>query len=199
METTIPPKLKLGEKIHHLIFHDECCVHANDQCSYVWMLDGEQPLRDKSRGCIVHISDFIIEHSGRLVLLEPLQEEQLKLPKQPAPPALVATSPDTPDTAASTSATPTPVWQAVPPSTSGIASAINGKGRGSRRKAPAQPKLKPADHRTLDQMNIWIPPPPPTPFTSYQLPSFDTRQIIYPGANYDPWWDMPQLIAQVAT
>ena len=32
----------------------------------------------------------------------------------------------------------------------------------------------------------------------YPLPSFDARQIIYPGANRDVWWDMPQLIAQVS-
>jgi hypothetical protein len=193
METAIPPKLKLGEKIHYPIFHNECCVHANDQCSHVWMCEDEQPLRDKGQGRIIHISDFIIEHSGRLVLSESLQEEQLKLPKQPAPPAPVATSADAPDTTALTSAVPTP----IPSSTSGITSATKGKGRGSRTKAPAQPKSKPADHQTLDQTNIWIPPPPPAPFTSYQLPSFNVRQIIYPGANYDPWWDMPQLLAQV--
>jgi hypothetical protein len=148
METAIPPKLKPGEKIHYPIFHNECCVHANDQCSYVWMREGEQPLRDKSRGRIVHISDFVIEHSGRLVLWEFLREEQLKLPKQPTPPAPVAT--------VSTSAAPTPV-----PSISGSTSAAKGKGRGSRRKVPAQPKPKPADRRTLDQTNNWIPPPPP--------------------------------------
>jgi hypothetical protein len=45
--------------------------------------------------------------------------------------------------------------------------------------------------------NDWVPPPPPAPYTAYQIPSFDARCIIYPGANYDPWWDMPQLIAQV--
>ncbi len=193
METAISPKLKPGKKIHYPIFHDECCVHANDQCSNVWMREGEQPLRDKGRGRIVHISDFIIEHSGRLVLSEFLQEEQLKLPKQPAPPTLVAISPDAPNPTASTLAAPTPVLS----STSGITSATKGKGRGSRRKAPAQLKSKPADRRTLDRTNIWIPPPPPAPFTSYQLHSFDARQIIYPGANHDPWWDMPQLIAQV--
>ena len=192
METIIPPKLKPGEKIHYPIFHDECCVHANDQCSYVWMREGEQPLRDKSRGRIVHISDFIIEHSGRLVLSELLREEQLKLPKQLAPSALAATSADAPNTTALTSATPAP----VPSSTSSSTSAVKGKGQRMRKKAPTQPKLKPADRRTLD---LWISPPPPTPFTSYQLPSFDARQIIYPGANYDPWWDMPQLIAQVDT
>ena len=32
----------------------------------------------------------------------------------------------------------------------------------------------------------------------YRLPSFDARRVIYPGANKDPWWDMPQLIAQVS-
>jgi hypothetical protein len=42
-----------------------------------------------------------------------------------------------------------------------------------------------------------VPPPPPAPFTSYRIPSFDAQRIIYPGANHDPWWDMPQLIAQV--
>ena len=37
METAVPPDLKPGKKIHYLIFHDECCIHANDQCTYVWM------------------------------------------------------------------------------------------------------------------------------------------------------------------
>ena len=64
METAVPPDLKLGKKIHYPIFHDKCCIHANDQCTYVWMREGEQLLRDKSRGRIVHVSDFIVEHSG---------------------------------------------------------------------------------------------------------------------------------------
>ena len=64
METAVPPNLKPGEKIHYPIFHDKCCIQANDQCTYVWMREGEQPLRDKSRGQIVHVSDFIVEHSG---------------------------------------------------------------------------------------------------------------------------------------
>ena len=37
METALPPDLKPGKKIHYPIFHDECCIHANDQCTYVWM------------------------------------------------------------------------------------------------------------------------------------------------------------------
>ncbi|KAJ6467260.1 hypothetical protein C8R45DRAFT_938619 [Mycena sanguinolenta] len=31
---------------------------------------------------------------------------------------------------------------------------------------------------------------------SYRLPKLDAREIIYPGAKHDPWWDMPQLIKQ---
>lgn len=50
MENVVPPLLNDGEKIHYPIFHNECCVHANDMCSYVWAREGEQPLRNKSRG-----------------------------------------------------------------------------------------------------------------------------------------------------
>jgi hypothetical protein len=53
------------------------------------------------------------------------------------------------------------------------------------------------DTRETGEIETGVPPPPPAPFDSYQIPSFDARRIIYPGANYDPWWDMPQLIAQV--
>ena len=73
--------------------------------------------------------------------------------------------------------------------------AKKGQGRKSKKKAsqPSEPR------RTLDQTNEWVPPPPPAPFKSYRLPRFDACQIIYPGANHDPWWDMSQLIAQVCS
>jgi hypothetical protein len=82
----IAPELKDGEKIHYVISHDECCVHANDQVNLEWMREGEQPLRNKSRGRIVHISDFILEHSGRLCLTDTEIAAQLLLPKEPLPP-----------------------------------------------------------------------------------------------------------------
>ncbi|KAJ7089009.1 hypothetical protein C8R44DRAFT_598557, partial [Mycena epipterygia] len=113
--TEIAPVLQDGEKIHYPIAHDECCVHANDQANFEWIRDGEQPLRQKSRGRLVHVSSFILEHCGGRTYAE----------------------------------------------------------------------------------NEWVPPPPPAPYTAYQIPSFDACRIIYPGANHDPWWDMPQLIAQV--
>jgi hypothetical protein len=28
-------------------------------------------------------------------------------------------------------------------------------------------------------------------------PDLDTRQIIYPGSNRDPWWDIKQLLVQI--
>jgi hypothetical protein len=59
----------------------------------------------------------------------------------------------------------------------------------SKKKAAA--KNVPATRRTLEDADAWVPPPPPAPFDSYQIPSFDARRIIYLGAN------MPQLIAQV--
>ena len=33
METGVLPDLKPGKKIYYPIFHNECCIHANDQCT----------------------------------------------------------------------------------------------------------------------------------------------------------------------
>lgn len=196
MEIAIPPTLQPGEKIHFPIFHDECCVHANDQCMYVWAQEGEQPLRNKARGRIVHISDFIIEHGGgRLCLWEFEKEEQWKLPKPPTPPTLDSAPPPSSQdsspiaaetTAGSSNSAPSKKTKKVP---------------STRKKASSGSKAKkatPPGRRTLDDPAAWVLPPPPAPFTAYQIPSFDARRIIYPGANYDPWWDMSQLIAQVS-
>ena len=178
MEIVIPPNLQPGEKIHYPIFHDECCIHANDQCTYVWMREGEQPLRDKSCGRIVHVSDFIVEHSGRLCLWEFLRDEQMKLPVEPTCPV-------------------PPSAPVVPPVTA-ITAALSTAKRGWG-KQPKEKAVQPSEHHTLKQADGWVPPPPPAMFKSYRLPHFDARQIIYPGANHDPWWDMSQLIAQVSS
>jgi hypothetical protein len=211
MEIPIPPVLKPGERIHYPIFHDECCVHANDQCTFVWAREGEPPLRNKSRGRIVHVSDFIIEHCGRLVLWQFEQEAQEKLPKAPLHPTpavriITSAAPPSATAAPSTSAsTENPTTSVTAPSsladlTTNSSSVAATKKATSKKVAPkkkAAAKNVPAVRRTLEDADAWVPPPPPAPFTSYQIPSFDARRIIYPGANYDPWWDMPQLIAQV--
>ena len=176
MDEVTAPVLKLGEKIHYCIFHDETCIHANDQCPCVWQKEGEQPLRDKGRGRITHISDYIIEHCGRLHLLPEEIKVQMSLPKEPLLPSTLV-PPDIPIHEAATIPNPP------------LAS----------KKTQAK-KNKPAPGcRTLTKPNGWVPPPPLAPFTSYCILSFDARCIIYPGANHDPWWDMPQLIAQVST
>ncbi|KAJ3791637.1 hypothetical protein GGU11DRAFT_101012 [Lentinula aff. detonsa] len=144
------PVLKTGVKIHRVIFQDECCCHANDQCNYVWQEEGVQPLRDKSRGRIVHTSDFILEACGYLKLTPEEIAEQMKLPEEPC-----ALSPT------------------AQPSNSNNATKGKDKGRD------------------------WLQPQPTQPGTSYRIRSFEARRIIYPGANYDPWWDMKQLLAQV--
>ncbi|KAL4252833.1 hypothetical protein AB1N83_013390 [Pleurotus pulmonarius] len=138
--TPTAPVLKPDEKRHYAIFHDETCVHANELDAFAWMRDGEQPLRNKSRGRIVHVSDFVLEECGFLRLDEHEISQQLKLPEAPKPPTT-------------------------------------------------------SSSRSFEGTD-WIPPPPPAPFTSYRLASFDARRIIYPGVKHDAWWDMPQLIAQ---
>jgi hypothetical protein len=169
LEIVIPPVLKEGEKIHYMLFQDESCMHANDQSMYIWQEEGVQPLRSKDRGRLNHCSDIIIEHCGRLVLTPEEVAEQMKLPEQPKPPP----------------AEPQPIPQPNPP-----------PANGTRRPRKNANKETPG-RWTLERSDGWIPPPPPTPFKSYRLPSFDACRIIYPGANHDPWWDMKQLIAQV--
>ncbi|KAJ6498232.1 hypothetical protein DFH09DRAFT_336542 [Mycena vulgaris] len=103
----IAPVLQDGEKIHYPIAHDECCVHANDQANFEWIRDGEQPLRQKSRGRLVHVSSFILEHCGVLSLTPEEIAIQLTLPKEPLPPSELPTpsvygaAPQPPDSTAS--------------------------------------------------------------------------------------------------
>ena len=58
------PTLKPGDRECHVIAHDEACFHANDLSRVEWVAGREQPLRQKGRGRIVHVSDFIIERTG---------------------------------------------------------------------------------------------------------------------------------------
>lgn len=99
-----PPTLGPDKKERHLIAHDEVCFHANDLSRTEWVTHGEQPLRQKGRGRIVHVSDFIIERTGRLFLTESEREAQMKLPcapkvepapAEPSEPETVGTQPVT--------------------------------------------------------------------------------------------------------
>jgi len=158
------------------------------------------------------VSDFIIEHCGRLVLWQFEQEAQEKLPKvplQPVPvvPTVTAAAPSAMGDHSTSPSTENPTASATAPSSLADLTVNSGpiilaaKKAAPRKKAAPKKKAAaknvPAIRHTLEHTDAWVPPPPPAPFPSYQIPSFDARCIIYPGANYDPWWDMPQLIAQV--
>lgn len=179
MDQVIPPVLQPGEKVHYCIFHDETCVHANDQCNCTWQREGEQPLRDKSRGRIKHCSDYIIEYSGCLCLSEDKIKTQLALPKQPLPPSAIIPEPTPPHI-------PEPLSEPIRLTKTGKISRVKPKKPKTTKKKPAT-KEPVATCWTLENPDAWVPPPPPAPFTSYWLESFDAHHIIYPGANYDPW------------
>lgn len=192
-----PPTLKPGEKEVHVIAHDEVCFHVNDLSKTEWIASGNQPLRQKGRGRIVHVSDFIIERTGRLCLTESEREAQMKLPCTPnVGPA--PTKPPQPKPSTGISGTQTDPT---------IAKAMTTKKKVRKEqnmktllKKPGEPTGTSAKGRTFAENSNWSPNISlATDGGPYRLPSFDARRIIFPGANGDAWWDMPQLIAQVST
>lgn len=58
-----------------LIYHDECIFHANEGQTVLWAEDGKVPIRPKTQGRGLMVSDFVTEHDGLLVLTD---EEYLK-------------------------------------------------------------------------------------------------------------------------
>jgi hypothetical protein len=66
--TPVHPELAEGQQEIIALFHDESCFHANDFKSHAWLREGETILQKKSRGRLIHVSDFITEATGRLVL-----------------------------------------------------------------------------------------------------------------------------------
>ena len=51
-----------------LIYHDESSFHANEGQSVLWAEDGRIPIRPKSQGRGLMVSDFVTEHFGLLQL-----------------------------------------------------------------------------------------------------------------------------------
>lgn len=60
--------------------HDESIFHANDLRRRVYVRDGKMPLRKKGQGRAIHVSDFIVEETGRLTLSPAQIEENSHLP-----------------------------------------------------------------------------------------------------------------------
>ena len=64
------------------VFHDKSIFHSNELRRRVYVLDGKMPLRKKGQGCAIHVSDFIVEETGRLTLSKHQLEENASLPNE---------------------------------------------------------------------------------------------------------------------
>ncbi|PVH67303.1 hypothetical protein DL98DRAFT_603364, partial [Cadophora sp. DSE1049] len=63
----ITPDLPLGEKEHVIYYHDESCFHAKEYSKRIWLDENQQKMPLKSKGGLIHCSDFI-SLEGRLVI-----------------------------------------------------------------------------------------------------------------------------------
>ncbi|KAJ3524344.1 hypothetical protein NMY22_g11041 [Coprinellus aureogranulatus] len=66
----VEPTLKPGEKEIIAVFQDESCFHANDFQTSAWLGPGQQLLYKKSRGRLIHASNFICESQGTLAIYD---------------------------------------------------------------------------------------------------------------------------------
>ncbi|EFP90325.1 uncharacterized protein PGTG_16351 [Puccinia graminis f. sp. tritici CRL 75-36-700-3] len=64
----VDPKILGHNKETVFIYHDESTIHAKERPTLSWLLPGTTELQSKSLGRLIHISDFILESTGRLVL-----------------------------------------------------------------------------------------------------------------------------------
>ena len=48
------------------VTQDECAFNANDDCPWEWCENGRMSLKQKSKGGLLMVSEFLSEHAGRL-------------------------------------------------------------------------------------------------------------------------------------
>lgn len=62
MDVRIPPELidRVCEYVE--LWHNESSFHANDHQSAYWLKTGQQVLKKKERGCVIMVSDFLVEY-----------------------------------------------------------------------------------------------------------------------------------------
>ncbi|OAV86088.1 hypothetical protein PTTG_30087 [Puccinia triticina 1-1 BBBD Race 1] len=70
----VDPEILGDNKETVFIYHDESTIHAKEWPTLSWLLPGATELQSKSLGRLMHISDFILESHGRLVLSSDQQE-----------------------------------------------------------------------------------------------------------------------------
>lgn len=75
------PKLLSTERLCIPIAHDECTCNANDGTHYHWIKGDENPVREKSRGQGIHISEFITPWGRLSVGLDKASDAELINPR----------------------------------------------------------------------------------------------------------------------
>jgi hypothetical protein len=55
----IPPILPLGKKEHVIYYYDKSCFHAKEYSKRIWLDENQQKMLFKSKGGLIHCSDFI--------------------------------------------------------------------------------------------------------------------------------------------
>lgn len=76
----VDPKVLGNARETVFVYHDESTVHAQERPTLSWLLPGVTELRSKNKGRLIHISDFILESTGRLVLSPEFIECQSSTP-----------------------------------------------------------------------------------------------------------------------
>ncbi|KAG2743881.1 hypothetical protein P692DRAFT_201722673 [Suillus brevipes Sb2] len=76
----VEPTLGHGEKLHVPVMHNESIFCANELRRRVYVTKGKMPLRKKGQGRAIHVSDFIVEQTGRLTLSEEQLHRNATLP-----------------------------------------------------------------------------------------------------------------------
>ena len=66
--TKVPPTLKAGEKEIITQFHDESCLTVNNYKAKAWLAEGQTILQKKGCGRLIHVSKFINQITGHLVV-----------------------------------------------------------------------------------------------------------------------------------
>ena len=70
MSLPVDPEILGNNKEKVFIYHDEPTSHSKEWPKITWLLPGTSELQQKSAGRLIHISDFILELTGRLILLD---------------------------------------------------------------------------------------------------------------------------------
>ncbi|EFP80427.2 uncharacterized protein PGTG_06383 [Puccinia graminis f. sp. tritici CRL 75-36-700-3] len=69
MATPVDPEVLGDNRETVFIYHDESTVHTKERPGVAWLLPGTSEIRSKNSGRLIHISDFILETTGRLTSL----------------------------------------------------------------------------------------------------------------------------------